>query len=43
MGLFKAEVPVFARLWPVRPPWCAPRARDAVSLSRARQYVHVPG
>ena len=27
MGPFKGEVPVFARLWPVRPPWRAPRRR----------------
>ena len=33
MGPFKGEVPVFARLWPVRPPWRAPRRR----LSRAGQ------
>jgi len=25
MGPFKGAVPVFARLWPVRPPWGAPR------------------
>jgi len=27
MGSFKGEVPVFARLWPVRPPWRALRRR----------------
>jgi len=25
MGPFKGEVPVFARLWPIRPSWHAPR------------------
>jgi len=34
MGPFKGEVPVFARLWPVQPPWRAPRRRLTPSHSR---------
>jgi len=39
MGPFKGEVPVFARLWPARPLWRAPRCY----LSWAWQYVCGPG
>jgi len=38
-GPFKGGVPVFARLWPVRPPWRAPRRRLTLA---ARQYVRGP-
>ena len=32
IGPFKGEVPVFARLWPVRPPWRAPRRRLTLAV-----------
>ena len=46
MGLFKAEVPVFARSWPVQPLWRAPRchitlAHPAISLAhRSNESIY---
>jgi len=40
MGPFKGELPVFARLSPVRPPWHAPRCR--LTLAGPLVYISSP-
>ena len=43
MGPFKGEVPVFARLWPVRPLWRVPRRRLVLAGLEIRVRVKVTG